>query len=225
MTLHFWWMEWERLQKNRYFSFLLEGLKDNWSKTSSIFLIILSMYVCIIILSHPSLGPGNVTCSSLSLSVDVRVFSFLFFSVCSPLVFLFLFVCCTWSWMYVRTHLYLLLVWLIEIDLRIIVLSTDIQEHEFKSWSDFVSWKEMLKLKASLLFSKVHKQSLQTKVNVATIDGTAENLTSIKCWKKNKITAIMPIKSAINLSKFKIFSSRLTTLLLLLEDDYLFVFL
>ena len=80
--------------KNRYFSFLLEELKDNGSKTSSIFLIILSMYVCIMILSHPSLGPGNVTCSSLSLclslSVDVTVFSFLFclfslglpFSIC-----------------------------------------------------------------------------------------------------------------------------------------------
>ena len=95
-------------KKNRYLSFLLEELKDNGSKTWSIFLIILSIYVCIII------------------------------------------------------------------------LSTNIQEHEFKSWLDFVSGKEMLKLKASLLFSKVHKQSLQTKVNVATIDGTAENLFSIK---------------------------------------------
>ena len=108
-----WWLrifgEWDEsgCKKNCYFSFLLEELKDNGSKTSSIFLIILSMYVCIII------------------------------------------------------------------------LSTDIQEHEFKSWSDFVSWK-MLKLKASLLFSKVHKQSIQTKVYVATIDGTAENLISIK---------------------------------------------
>ena len=74
-------------KKNRYFSFLLEELKDNGSKTSSIFLIILSMYVCIII------------------------------------------------------------------------LSTDIQEHEFKSWSDFVSWKENVKAESLSSF----QQSTQAK--------------------------------------------------------------
>ena len=74
-------------KNNRYFSFLLEELKDNGSKTSSIFLIILSMYVCIII------------------------------------------------------------------------LSTDIQEHEFKSWSDFVCWKENVEAESLSSF----QQSTQAK--------------------------------------------------------------
>ena len=86
--------------------------------------------------------------------------------------------------------------------------------------------RRMLKLKASS-FQQSTKAKYSNKGKCCNNRWNSREFNFNKMLTKNnkKITAIMPIKSAINLLKFKIFSSRLTTLLLLLEDDYLFVFL